>query len=99
MPNKKKPRLGQARQNHTPRNYTRARLLSRLRVQSASVFLTRDWSQAPDLADLLRALKLAPPHARSVTFRHVRFPLAWSLSSTVVCCSQSGQRLVGRIDL
>lgn len=77
----------------------KTQLLANLRRQSASVFLTRDWSQAHDLTGLLRALKLAPPRARSVTFRGVRFPLAWSLSSTVVCCPATGMHLVGKVDL
>lgn len=80
------------------RTASRARFLASLRRQSAAA-LAGDWSGAEDLVGLLAELKRAPPRARSVTYRGVRFPLAWSLSCTVVCCPKTGTRLIGRLDI
>lgn len=98
MTNNKNPHI-KARQIKTRNSCTRARFLANMRQQSTDVLESGDWSRAKDLRGLLAVLKQARPRARSVIFCGVRFPLQWSLSSTVACCPETGQRLIARLDI
>ncbi len=77
-----------------PRAETRTKTLAALYAQADRVVATRNWSTADDLSILVDLTRCAPPRARSVSWKGIRFPLINSLFSRIVLCPDTRRQLV-----